>query len=35
MRTVGLIIKNQPEKDNKGKQKNQPEKDNENGEVQK
>lgn len=34
MRTVGLIIKNQPKKDDKKKPKNQPKKDDENGKVQ-
>lgn len=34
MRTVGLIIKNQPKKDNKKEPKNQPKKDDENGKVQ-
>lgn len=35
MRTVGLIIKNQPKKDDKKEPKNQPKKDDENGKVQK
>ncbi|CCX36432.1 unknown [Clostridium sp. CAG:1000] len=34
MRTVGLIIKNQPKKDDKKEPKNQPKKDDENGKVQ-
>ncbi len=34
MRTVGLIIKNQPKKDGKKEQKNQPKKDDKNDEVQ-
>lgn len=34
MRTVGLIIKNQPKKDEKKEPKNQPKKDDENGKVQ-
>lgn len=34
MRTVGLIIKNQPKKDDKEKLKNQPKKDDKNGKVQ-
>ncbi len=34
MRTVGLIIKNQPKKDDKKEVKNQPKKDDENGKVQ-
>jgi hypothetical protein len=34
MRTVGLIIKNQPKKDDKKEIKNQPKKDDENGKVQ-
>ena len=33
MRTVGLIIKNQPRKDDKKEPKNQPKKDDENGKV--
>lgn len=34
MRTIGLIIKNQPKKDDKKEPKNQPKKDDENGKVQ-
>ena len=34
MRTVGLIIKNQPKKDDKKEPKNQSKKDDENGKVQ-
>lgn len=34
MKTVGLIIKNQPKKDDKKEPKNQPKKDDENGKVQ-
>ena len=34
MSTVGLIIKNQPKKDDKKEPKNQPKKDDENGKVQ-
>lgn len=34
MRTVGLIIKNQPKKDEKKETKNQPKKDEKNGKVQ-
>lgn len=34
MKTVGLIIKNQPKKDDKKEVKNQPKKDDENGKVQ-
>lgn len=34
MRTIGLIIKNQPKKDDKKELKNQPKKDDENGKVQ-
>ena len=34
MRTIGLIIKNQPKKDDKKETKNQPKKDDENGKVQ-
>ncbi len=34
MRTVGLIIKNQPKKDDKKELKNQPKKDDKNGKVQ-
>lgn len=34
MRTVGLIIKNQPKKNDKKEPKNQPKKDDENGKVQ-
>lgn len=34
MRTVGLIIKNQPKKDDKKEPKKQPKKDDENGKVQ-
>lgn len=34
MRTVGLIIKNQPKKDDKKEPKNQPKKDDKNGKVQ-
>lgn len=34
MRTVGLIVKNQPKKDDKKEPKNQPKKDDENGKVQ-
>ena len=34
MRTVGLIIKNQPKKDDKKEPKNQPKKGDENGKVQ-
>lgn len=34
MRTIGLIIKNQPKKDDKKELKNQPKKDDKNGKVQ-
>jgi hypothetical protein len=34
MRTVGLIIKNQPKKDDKKETKNQPKKDDKDGKVQ-
>ena len=34
MRTVGLIIKNQPKKDDKKEPKNQPKKDDKSGKVQ-
>lgn len=34
MKTVGLIIKNQPKKDDKKEPKNQPKKDDKNGKVQ-